>query len=222
MSRSIALLGDSVFDNKAYTRGRPDVAAHLREILPAGDRVTLLAVDGSTTTDIGRQLDRIPGHVTHVVLSVGGNDALEDADLLGLPVRSTAEALDRFAERVDPFEAAYGYVIEALRDTGRPATVCTIYGGNLGEEAHRARIALTTFNDVILRTALRLGVDVIDLRLVCADPGDFRQSHRAFGRGRREDRPCNRRRPRRGGRADAKVYGDRWLIGGADGSDFHQ
>ena len=78
---SVVLLGDSVFDNKAYTAGAPDVAAHLRRFL--GDaRVTLCAIDGATTVDLGPQLDRVPKHATRVLLSLGGNDALENADLL--------------------------------------------------------------------------------------------------------------------------------------------
>lgn len=84
---SVVLIGDSVFDNGAYTAGAPDVAACLRDALPEGSRVTLCARDGTTTTDLGRQLDRVPKHATHVVLSVGGNDALENADRLAASIR---------------------------------------------------------------------------------------------------------------------------------------
>jgi hypothetical protein len=31
----LALLGDSIFDNAAYTAGAPDVIAHVRALLPA-------------------------------------------------------------------------------------------------------------------------------------------------------------------------------------------
>ncbi len=65
---SIALLGDSIFDNKVYVGGGPDVAAQLRALLPEGWRVTLCAVDGATTQDVGTQLDRVPEHVTRIVL----------------------------------------------------------------------------------------------------------------------------------------------------------
>jgi len=105
----LALLGDSVFDNRTYTRGEPDVAAHLRGLLPPPWKVTLGAVDGTTTGDIGPQLDRVPAQATHVVLSLGGNDALLNADLVDLPVRSTAEALELFQERLDAFATSYGY-----------------------------------------------------------------------------------------------------------------
>jgi len=170
----LALLGDSVFDNRTYTRGEPDVASHLRGLLPPPWKVTLGAVDVATTGDVGPQLDRVPAQATHVVLSLGGNDALLNADLLDLPVRSTAEALELFQERLDAFATSYGYVLDALVALGRQATVCTIYNGNLpAVEARRARVALMMFNDVILRGALGVGLDVIELRLVCTEPSDF-------------------------------------------------
>jgi hypothetical protein len=52
MQRHVALLGDSIFDNAAYTQGEPDVIGHLRAIVPAGCAVSLLARDGSTTGDV--------------------------------------------------------------------------------------------------------------------------------------------------------------------------
>ncbi|APR75335.1 GDSL-lilke lipase/acylhydrolase family protein [Minicystis rosea] len=187
MASHIALLGDSVFDNRVYTGGDPEVAAHLRDIVSPGWKVTLVAVDGSTTTDVGPQIDRVPKDATHVVLSLGGNDALLNADLLDLPVGSTGEALELFEERVDAFETSYGYVIEALVALGRKVTVCTIYNGNLGGvQARRARIALMTFNDAIFRTAIRAGVDVIDLRLVCTEPADFANPIEPSGSGGRK------------------------------------
>jgi hypothetical protein len=198
----IVLLGDSVFENRAYTKGAPDVAAHLRELLPGGSAVTLCAVDGATTYDVGHQFDRVPPEVTHLVLSLGGNDALMNADLLDLPVRSTAEALDLFRDRVMAFETSYGHAMEALLLLGRPTTVCTIYHGNLGpNEAARAGTALALFNDVILRTALRHGVDVIDLRFVCDQPSDFANPIEPSGTGGRKIAAAiiNALEPRRAG-----------------------
>ena len=46
---NICLLGDSILDNRAYTRGQPSVVDHLNQILGDGQQATLLAVDGSIT-----------------------------------------------------------------------------------------------------------------------------------------------------------------------------
>src|SRR5215207_2323437 len=114
MPEHIVLLGDSIFDNKSYTNGAPDVASHLRNQLPSPWVVTLCAVDGATTADFSAQLGAIPASVSHAVLSLGGNDALMNADLLNLPVRSTAEALDVFRVRVEAFERDYAQALAAL------------------------------------------------------------------------------------------------------------
>jgi hypothetical protein len=75
----------------------------------------------------------------------------------------------------DAFGGRYGEVLHELRKRGLPLTVCTIYEGNFPDaRMHRlATTALTVFNDVILRCAIRSALPVIDLRLVCTDPADY-------------------------------------------------
>ena len=53
-------------------------------------------MDGSTAADLEAQLGKVPAEATHIVISVGSNDAILNSDLLDLPVTSTAEALDVF------------------------------------------------------------------------------------------------------------------------------
>ena len=183
----IVLLGDSIFDNSAYTRGEPDVVTHLRSRLPPSWSATLLAVDGATTTDIPRQLARVPDTATHLVLSVGGNDALQNSDLLRTPVRSSADTLNRFAERLERFAAAYRRVVADILGTGRHTVVCTVYNGALPPgEAPAAAVALSTFNDVILRTAVSHRVDLIELRLVCTEAADYANPIEPSGEGGRK------------------------------------
>jgi hypothetical protein len=180
----LVLLGDSVFDNAAYTGREPDVITHLRSLLPAPWRATLCAVDGSTTADLPAQLPRVPADASHLVVSIGGNDALMSSDLLDTPVRSTAEALELFGERVGAFEESYRRAIGGVLRLERPTVVCTIYNGNLPEDqARRARVALMMFNDAILRTAHGHGLPAIDLRLVCTEPEDYANPIEPSGRG---------------------------------------
>ena len=56
---SVALLGDSIFDNGRYTAGEPDVISHLRRLLPPPWQATLCAADGATTTGLREQLARV-------------------------------------------------------------------------------------------------------------------------------------------------------------------
>ena len=171
----IVLLGDSIFDNRSYTGAQPDVVTHLRTLLPKGARATLLAVDGATTRSIARQGAEIPGDATHLVVSVGGNDALSHSDLLHAPATFTADPLRLLVQRIDRFEADYRAAVQPVLSVGLPTTLCTIYNGALTEpdEAARARVALMLFNDVIVRVAVEHHASLIDLRLVCNESTDY-------------------------------------------------
>jgi hypothetical protein len=171
----VVLLGDSIFDNAAYVHGGPDVVTQLQRELPEGWQATLAAMDGATTDDMPIQYRRIPDDATHLVLSLGGNDALMNIDILDRRVSSSGEAIGMLADVRDDFAARYEGVLRELQRRGVPLTVCTIYEGNF-EDARMQRLAataLTVFNDAILRHAIRAALQVIDLRLVCSDPADY-------------------------------------------------
>lgn len=171
----LVLLGDSVFDNAAYTDGGPAVVDQVRARLPASWQVTLAAVDGSTTRDVAGQMGRLPRDATHLALSIGGNDAMLRVDLLDTPVSDSGEALLLLAQAVREFETSYRSMLRACLAPGLPLAVCTIYHGNFDEAAHRERVAvaLAVFNDAIVRAAMDHGLAVIDLRRLCAAPEDY-------------------------------------------------
>jgi hypothetical protein len=170
----LALLGDSIFDNAAYTGGEPDVVTHLRAELPIGAYATLCAVDGATISSLRHQLGCVPAAATHLVVSIGGNDVLQHFDLLSLRVTSSAEALTIIGARLLAFERAYRSALADVLALGRPTTMCTIYNGALDSQvATVARLALALFNDVILRAAIERHVDVIELRAICNEPHDY-------------------------------------------------
>lgn len=180
----VVLLGDSIFDNAAYTRGEPDVVSHLRALLPKGWTATLGAVDGATTAGLRTQLARVPAGASHVVVAIGGNDALRNTDLLSLPVASSTQVLDIFAERLAAFAASYRSAIAGVEALGRRTIVCTVYNGALEPDiATVARVALTLFNDVILRTAVDRRLDVIELRSICTEPADYANPIEPSGQG---------------------------------------
>jgi hypothetical protein len=172
----VALLGDSIFDNGRYVPGGPSVVEHLRRCLPAGWKATLLARDGAGTAEVGRQLDRLPGDATHLVVSVGGNDALDHSGLLlHEPAGSFAEVLSRLADIRERFRQDYRGVLQAVLGRGLPTAICTVYDAIPGLDRVEAT-GLCLFNDVILREAFRSGLPVIDLRLVCTDAADYARS----------------------------------------------
>ena len=171
----LVLLGDSIFDNAAYTGGGPDVISQVRGLLPSGWGATLLAIDGSTTDDVADQIECLPAEASHLVLSVGGNNALIHASVLDSPASSTAQAIGFLADVSVDFETRYRSAVEACLRPGLTLSVCTIYNGCFPDPAYQriASVALMVFNDAILRVALEHGLPVIDLRLVCVEPRDY-------------------------------------------------
>lgn len=185
MENHLILVGDSIFDNRAYTKGEPDVVSHLNDILPTGWQATLRAVDGSTTTSLSSQLTGIPGDATHLIVSIGGNDALGSTYLLTQPVNSIYEAIEAFYERIHHFELDYRRALIRLLELNLPATLCTIYNGNFSDPrgARWKQTALMMFNDVILRQAIENRLPVIDLRTVCTEENDYANEIEPSGQG---------------------------------------
>ena len=170
----VVLAGDSIFDNAVYVPGKPSVIEQLVAELGDRGRAKLLARDGDVTRDVKDQLEGLPADATHVVVSVGGNDALQHIDLLDKPVESAAALLGELATAHATFRASYTAMLDALRRCGLPALVCTVYDSNFGPPRKRlADVALTVFNDVILRCAGAAGVPVLDLRRIFTAPADY-------------------------------------------------
>jgi lysophospholipase L1-like esterase len=171
----VVLLGDSIFDNAAYVDGGPDVIRQLRSRLPQGWQASLAAVDGGTMADIGDQLARLPVDATHLVVSIGGNDALGHSAILDAPSRSVADTLLKLADVQQAFRAEYSGMIETVLRARLPTAICTIYDPRYPDPIQRrvATTALAVINDGILREAVSRGLPIIDLRLICGEDADF-------------------------------------------------
>jgi len=171
----IVLLGDSIFDNAAYVSGGPAVLEQLNAILPQDWQATLLAVDGSVTTDLIAQVPKIPETATHLVVSAGGNDGLSRADILQRPATSVASAVDQLAAIRSEFQDKYRRMLNSLLALKKSLAVCTVYDPNFPEPLMQrlTTTALNIFNDCILREAITHELPVLDLRLICTEPVDY-------------------------------------------------
>ena len=171
----IVLLGDSIFDNAAYVGGGPDVIRQLKSILPQDWQATLLAVDGSVTTDVIRQMSKIPASATHLIVSAGGNDGLSRADILQRPARSVGDAVDQLASLRAEFCQNYRRMLSALVALKQPLALCTVYDPRFPDPLMQrlTTTALNIFNDCILREAITHGLPVLDLRLICTEAEDY-------------------------------------------------
>ncbi len=179
----IVLLGDSIFDNGAYVhrdRGEEPVIDQLRARLPRGWGATLAARDGSVACNVCQQLQQMPPDASHLLISVGGNDALGQSQILQEPALSVGEVLASLARSRERFRREYREMLQTVCGLGKPTVVCTIYdqfslSGELsvpgGNEVLRA--ALAVFNDVIIDEAVRARLSVLDLRRVCDERADY-------------------------------------------------
>jgi lysophospholipase L1-like esterase len=170
----LVLLGDSILDNAPYTRPEPETAAHLQRLLP-GWSIRLLARDGARMRDVDAQLHEMEERPSLAVLSVGGNDAIEHIGVLDAPASSSAEVLRELLGIADGFAQRYESVARAVCARAERTVLCTIYEVQLEPTPYAvlARVPLALLNDRIVRTAARIGADVLELRSVCTERDDF-------------------------------------------------
>lgn len=126
--------------------------------------------------DIGIQLRQVPEDASHLVLSVGGNDAMMQVDILTRPTDRVWDALTQLSYVVDMFEEQYRSCLGAVMGLDVPVATCTIYDGAFDVASGEQRVvsaALRVFNDAIIQASLDHGCSVIDLRRVCGERSDY-------------------------------------------------
>jgi hypothetical protein len=114
----------------------------------------------------------MPDGASHLVLSVGGNDALgHSAFILNEATDSYASSLAEMARIRDAFSHEYGQMLNRVRDFRVPLAICTIYDQVPGLRPPESA-GLSLFNEVITKHAISAGATLIDLRLICDEPTD--------------------------------------------------
>ena len=143
----IVLLGDSIFDNATYVGENPDVISQLRMKVPENWNASLNAIDGNKVDDVYAQLEKLPKDATHLVLSIGGNNALSCIGILNEKVASSAEVFIKLANLREEFEQQYQKLLQSILKISLPTALCTIYNPNYPESTYQriAVAALTYF-----------------------------------------------------------------------------
>jgi hypothetical protein len=168
---AIDLLGDSIYDNQSYVEQGDSVIDQISAISPV--HVALHAVDGHTTTDCRLVLEDLgndPKPTTGACISIGGNDALQNASILLEPCSNVLGAITKMQTILDEFRIHYCAVLEKLlriyeRENIR---VCTVY--NKIPVSHMPREAMTAlgmFNEIITEEVNRRDLQLLDLRVIC-------------------------------------------------------
>jgi len=167
----IVLIGDSILDNASYVDENDSIVDLLKNQIP-NCKVTLLAVDGSMTSDIEKQLAHFPDDATHVFFSCGGNDGLDNVDVLNEKVFKVEEGLEKLSERIESFRYRYKAALTAVCAQCDHVAVFTIYNKVPGVSV-RLRTALALFNEVIIEEVASKQLPLIDLRVIFNEEQDF-------------------------------------------------
>lgn len=184
----VLLAGDSVIDNKCYVEpGEPDVTAQLKALLGEPHQVEKVARDGACVlrelagvpSAYGQLADVNPAEHTHLVISVGGNDALGHLQLLF----GDSLELDELVRARAQFVSDYETMLQRALRLGLPIAISTIYylapgrvqellGGAVepGKLEARAVTLVGLFNDIILSLATQYRLPVLDLRYISTTP----------------------------------------------------
>jgi len=175
----VSLLGDSIIDNKVYVgQGELSVTEHLKH--NSSSNFTMIAVDGDTTEDVlDNQLDNLKEPVSHIVLSIGGNDLLQNLHLLEDETSGMKFALEKCSELVDEIQENYIKILERLLQYDAKVLLCTVYEGDLESDVLLAeydkagQAMLKMHNDTVYYLASKFDVNVLELRNIFTNKEDY-------------------------------------------------
>jgi lysophospholipase L1-like esterase len=175
----VSLLGDSIIDNKVYVEeGELSVTEHLQH--NSSSNFTMIAVDGDTTEDVlENQLDNLKEPVSHIVLSIGGNDLLQNLHLLQDETSGMKFALEKSSELIGEIQENYTKILEHLSQYDAKVLLCTVYEGDLESDVLLAeydkagQAMLKMHNDTVYYLASKFDVDVLELRNIFTNKEDY-------------------------------------------------
>ena len=176
------LLGDSIIDNKSYVQhGEFSVLEHLEH--QSGLEFQQLAYDGHTTENVlsGQILSPTVQTSSHLVLSIGGNDLLYNIPFLYEgPIENINGAIAGVQQYIfNPLQQRYETIVEKLSSHRANLLLCTVYEGDLGRsDEYRdvldsSKTMVSSFNDIVYKTANKFDADVLELRHIFTSPEDY-------------------------------------------------
>jgi hypothetical protein len=175
----VSLIGDSIIDNKVYVGEEElSVTEHLKH--KSSSNFTMIAVDGDTTHDVlENQLDNLKEPVTHIVLSIGGNDLLQNLHLLQDQISGMKYALEISFDLINEIKGKYSKILDHFKQFDAKVLLCTVYEGDLKSDLalfeydKAGQAMLKMHNDTIYYLASKYNVDVLELRNIFTNKEDY-------------------------------------------------
>ena len=103
------------FDSGAQVSSGVPVIQQVRARMPAEWRAALLARDVAVITGVLAQIQQLLGGASHLVFSVGGNDAIRCGHILRSPASASSVVLRELVSPIEPAETGGKKIAELLQ-----------------------------------------------------------------------------------------------------------
>jgi hypothetical protein len=138
----------------------------------AKDGAMIAAIQGQVLSkDISRD-------ISHIVVSIGGNNCLGHAKVLEDSCDNVIQGLLKLKIIVDEFEKEYERMICELLELKKPIILCAVYNPAFRQfmvtmDQNGVEFALAIFHSVLFNLARKYSLPVVDLRQVIDEDGDY-------------------------------------------------
>lgn len=169
----VVLLGDAMID--AYSSIDKTPGKFEDALLPGTRDQWRISVVSVAEIERAGPAFVLPRDATHAIIFIEGNHAIEQSGLLHSRPDARGQTLEQLSLAADEFERTLARLIHVAQSARLVIMVCTMFAPNHKDPArqHTASAALAVFNDRVTKRAAAARVSMIDLRLICNEPGDY-------------------------------------------------
>jgi len=171
--RHVVLLGDALLD--AYSSIDKTPGEFEDALLPGTrDQWKISVVPAAEIERAGPALV-LPEDATHAIIFIEGNHAIEQSGMIHGRPGAQDETLEQLSLAADEFERKLERLIHVAKSARLVIMVCTMFQPKYKDPLRQraACAALAVFNDRVTKRAIAARVSMIDLRLICDEPGDY-------------------------------------------------
>ncbi len=169
----VVLLGDALLD--AYGSIDKTPGKFEDDLLPGSrDQWKISVVSVAEVERAGASMV-LPRDATHAVIFIEGNHAIERSGLLDSRPDAYGQTLEQLTLAADEFERTLERLIHVAQAARLVILVCTMFVPNYKDPVRQrtASAALAVFNDRVTKRAAEARTSLVDLRLICNEPGDY-------------------------------------------------
>ncbi len=171
--RHVVLLGDALLE--AYRSIDQTPGSFEDNVLPGTrDQWKFSVISAAEVESAGPSL-ALPRDATHALIFIEGNHAIEESGLLDNRPDAYGQTLEQLSLAADEFEHTLERLIHVAQAARLVIMVCAMFQPNYKDPVRQrtACAALAVFNDRVTKRAAEARVSLIDLRLICNEPGDY-------------------------------------------------